>query len=527
MRFDLSRFVQSGKRLLEQGKQHMLTSLQVPRRHAQTSRNFILSESFRQFFTPANLRSLFAKKNIHHLFTAGKQQVVVVREMHRAGHLHPRYLPRLLAGTTRKNRIISSAALFFAVCAFGAAAVAPLAPDASDMPVHTVTQDIQLPTLAEQIASLDVEKHFFMREDRVRLGDTLGTLLTRLGVEDAAATSFIKSDGTARAILQLRAGKMIQAKTDESGQLYWLSMSAADGKEIIVTRTDSGFTASDVAADLERRVEMRSGTINSSLFAATDAAHIPDAVTGKFVDMFSTEIDFRVDLRRGDRFNLVYETYWQNGTYVRPGRILAAEFVNAGRSHQAIWFDNDTSEQGGGYYTFDGKALKKAFLKSPLEFTRVSSGFGSRVHPISGKIKQHKGIDFAAPTGTPIRAAADGVIDFSGWKGGYGNFVTIRHWNPYATSYGHMSRIAPGMKRGTKVRQGDVIGYVGTTGFSTGPHLHYEFLVNNVHQNPRNMDAPTARPLSGEELQRFHLAAADMEHRFALMNPAAIKVAAR
>jgi murein DD-endopeptidase MepM/ murein hydrolase activator NlpD len=416
------------------------------------------------------------------------------------------------------------------VCAFGAAAVVPLTPDISDLPVRSVAEEIRLPDLSEQIASLETEKHYFMREERVRLGDTLGTLLARLGVDDAAAAAFIKSDSTAKAILQLKAGKLMQAKTDDSGVLYWLSTAVSEGREgpardIVVTRTENGFTASTVGAELERRIEMRAGYINSSLFAATDAAQIPDTVTGKFVDMFSTNVDFRSDLRRGDHFNLVYETFWQNGSYVRAGRILAAEFVNGGKTYQAIWFEDAKSEQGGGYYSFDGKSLKRAFLKSPLEFTRISSGFSMRVHPLTGAWKQHKGIDFAAPTGTPIRAAADGTIEFVGNRGGYGNFIIVKHWKPYSTAYGHMSRFASGIRTGSKVRQGDVIGYVGTTGWSTGPHLHYEFRVNNAQQNPLNIDMPNARPLAAGELQQFRAAAADMEHRFSLLNPGIEKVA--
>jgi len=439
-----------------------------------------------------------------------------------------------LFGSSLKTRIVSFVSLFLAMCAFGAAAVVPMeadAPGQSDIPVRSVAEEIQLPSLAEQIASLENQKHFFIREERVRLGDTLGSLMTRLGVSDAAAMAFIKSDSTARGILQLKAGKIVQAKTDESGVLYWLSMSASENKdgpvrEIVVSRAASGFTASNTESELERRIEMRTGYINSSLFAATDAAQIPDSVTGKFVDMFSTNVDFRSDLRRGDHFNLVYETFWQNGTLVRSGRILAAEFVNGGKTYQAIWFDDPNSDQGGGYYSFDGKSLKKAFLKSPLEFTRISSGFSMRVHPLTGAWKQHKGIDFAAPTGTPIRAAADGTIDFIGRRGGYGNFIIVKHWNPYSTAYGHMSRFASGMRSGTKVRQGDVIGYVGTTGWSTGPHLHYEFRVHDAQQNPLNMDMPNARPLTTAELQKFRAVAADMEHRFALMNPDSEKVAA-
>jgi murein DD-endopeptidase MepM/ murein hydrolase activator NlpD len=263
---------------------------------------------------------------------------------------------------------------------------------------------------------------------------------------------------------------------------------------------------------------MRSGTIYSSLFAATDSAEIPDIITNKLVDMFATNIDFSSDLRRGDRFNVVYETFWRNGTFLRSGRILAAEFINAGNIYQAVWFDGIGSRQGG-YYSFDGKSQKKAFLKYPLAFTRVSSAFSMRKHPITGLWKQHKGIDFAAPTGTPIRSAADGTIDFVGRQGGYGNFVIVKHWGAYTTAYGHMSRFNPEMKRGVKVKQGDVIGYVGSTGMSTGPHLHYEFRINGVQRDPRQIEMPNIQPLTASEMEKFRIVVADMRHRFTLMNP--------
>jgi murein DD-endopeptidase MepM/ murein hydrolase activator NlpD len=247
------------------------------------------------------------------------------------------------------------------------------------------------------------------------------------------------------------------------------------------------------------------------------------------VDMFSTDIDFATDLRRGDRFNVVYETFWQNGEYVRAGRVLASEFVNAGKTYQAVWYEDPQSKEGGSYYSFDGKSLKKAFLKSPLEFTRISSGFAMRMHPILGIWKQHKGVDFAAPIGTPIRAAATGVIDFAGTQRGYGNVVVIKHWSNYSTAYAHMSGFASGLRKGMKVNQGDVIGYVGATGWATGPHLHYEFRVNNEPRDPLSVDVPNAQPLAGLELLRFRSVAADMTHRFALLraDDAGIKLAAK
>lgn len=433
---------------------------------------------------------------------------------------------KLLFGSSRKARIVSLSALFLAVCAFGAAGVAPMAPDAADLPVKTITQELAVPSLAEQIAKLENDSQLYLHEERVRPGDTLATLLNRLGVDDDAAARFIKADKIAYQVFQLKAGRKIQAQTTADGKLQQLSTTIADSsssppKTIIISREGVNFNATESSAKLERRIEMHSGEIRSSLFAATDAAQIPDNIATQIVDMFSTNIDFASDLRRGDRFNVIYETFWQNGELVRAGRVLAGEFTNGGTAYQSVWFEEQDGRQGGGYYTVDGKSLKKAFLKSPLEFSRISSGFSGRVHPIFGQWRQHQGVDFAAPTGTPVRASGDGVISFVGTQNGYGNVVEIKHWNNYSTLYAHMSRFASGVKNGTKVSQGEVIGYVGTTGWATGPHLHYEFRVSNQPRDPLSIDVPNAQPLAGADLQRFHTVANDMRHRFALLTPQA------
>lgn len=432
---------------------------------------------------------------------------------------------KTLLGTSRKTRIISATALFLAVCAFGAIGVAPNAPDASDLPVGLIEQQITLPNLAQQIASLEqASPQYYMREEKVRSGDTLATLLNRLGVNDAAAENFIKSDSTARSVLQLRAGKNVQAQTNDDGSLQWLRTTIVSGrddpaKNLLIARNGDDFKAVEETAAIQMRVEMRSGLINSSLFAATDSADIPDAITLQMVDMFSSNIDFTSDLRKGDRFNMVYETYWQNGEFVRTGRVLAGEFINKGNTYQSVWFQEPGAKQGGGYYGFDGKSLKKAFLKYPLAFSRISSNFSMRKHPILNQWRRHAGVDLAAATGTPIRASGDGVLDFAGTQGGYGNFIVIKHWNNYSTAYAHMSRIAPGMRKGSKVSQGDVIGYVGSTGWATGPHLHYEFRVNNVAVNPMSVDVPNAPPMTTAQLKQFRDATKGIMHRFALMQP--------
>jgi murein DD-endopeptidase MepM/ murein hydrolase activator NlpD len=438
-----------------------------------------------------------------------------------------------LAETSRKTRIVAGGAAALALCAFGATAVAPIAPDASDLPVKSVAQDLQLPNLADQIAALQQDQQQFIHEERIRPGDSLGAVFNRLGIEDQQAQAFVRTDKVARSILSLKTGKRIQAETDENGQLLSLHATIADKdqfKTVTVTRKGDKFVSNAAPAQLERRVEMRSRNINSSLYAATDDAvdgsQIPDSVVNQIIEMFSTSIDFRSDLKRGDRFNVVYETFWLDGEMVRTGRILAGEFVNRGVAYQSVWYEDPVTHQGG-YYSLDGKALKKAFLKSPVAFNRISSGFSMRVHPVFGTWKKHEGVDMAAPMGTPIKASGDGVVDFVGTQNGYGNFVVLKHWSNYSTAYGHMSRFASGLHRGQKVSQGDVIGYVGTTGWATGPHLHYEFRIGGQATDPMALKNLQQQPLSPGEMNRFKMAAAEMSHRFSLLSPAGNAMAAR
>ena len=441
----------------------------------------------------------------------------------------------LLTHTSRKTRIVGAGAAALALCAFGAVAVAPVASEPDDIEVKSVAENLALPNLADQIAALQEDEQQFIHQESVRSGDSIGSTLSRMGVDDADAQKFIRTDKLARRVLSLKNGKRLQAETDENGQLLSLraTIPGKDSAPTILTiaRKGEGFVASEAPAKLERRVEMRSREIqSSSLYSATDAnvdgGSIPDSVVGEIVQMFSTNIDFRNDIKRGDRFNVVYETFWLDGEMVKTGRILAGEFINRGTSYQAVWFEDPVSKQGG-YYSLDGKSLKKAFLKSPIAFSRVSSGFSNRVHPISGQWKAHKGIDYAAPTGTPIRAAGDGTVDFAGMGNGYGNMVVLKHWNNYSTAYAHMSRIGTGMRKGAKVSQGQVIGYVGSTGWSTGAHLHYEFRVANVARDPSALKGLTQAPLTAAELTRFKMAAAEMNHRFSLLTPGGNAMAAR
>jgi murein DD-endopeptidase MepM/ murein hydrolase activator NlpD len=247
---------------------------------------------------------------------------------------------------------------------------------------------------------------------------------------------------------------------------------------------------------------MSSAEIRQSLFGATDAAGLTDAIALQLVDIFSSDIDFHRDLRKFDRFSLVYEMFFSRGEPVRSGRVLAAEFTNQGNTYRAVWFEYAPDQ--GGYYTFDGRSLRKQFLRSPLEFSRISSGYSSaRYHPLLREWRAHKGIDYAAPTGTRIRAIADGTVDFAGRQGGYGNLIVLRHQTQYTTWYGHLSGFAKALRSGSRVHQGEIIGYVGATGLATGPHLHYEFRVNNVQKNPLNIAMPAAPPITADQRPRF------------------------
>ena len=416
--------------------------------------------------------------------------------------------------------------------AFGAAGVAPLAPDAADLPVATITEELALPDLSAQINALRETSAPFIVEERVRPGDNLWSLLNRMGVHDAGAANFIRTDAHARTLVSLRSGARLQASISPEGKL--LSMQTLlDGPgnpnnatNLVLEKTIDGFSSRLTEVALEPRVEMRSGQIRSSFFVTADRAQLPDTVTEQLLDIFAGDIDFAAELRQGDYFQVIYESLWHGSEFIRSGRVLAAEFHHNGNHRQAIWFGTGDGQRGN-YYDASGKSLKKAFLKSPLPVSRITSGFAMRMHPISGEWTQHKGIDFAAPEGTPIRATADGAIDFSGVQNGYGNVVIIKHGPVYSTVYAHMSRIAMDRRAGTRVAQGDVIGYVGSTGWSSGPHLHYEFRVNQEARDPSTIALPPAVALSAMELPQFRKRVADITHRFAVMSPNPVTLASR
>ena len=417
-------------------------------------------------------------------------------------------LARLLSGS-RLFRVAAMLVLPFigVVAAFG------IAPDTVTEPVvrKQVVQELTLPA-----ASLVADAaEGYWQEERIQRGDTLAALLARLGADDDAALQFLRNTRTARTLYQLAPGRTVRARIAADGRLLVLRYQSG-GKVLNVERRGNEFNASEEAVDLERRVLMKSGEIRSSLFAATDAAGLSDAVAIQVADIFSTDIDFHRDLRRGDHFSVVYEMFYDRGEPVRAGRVLAAEFINVGKLYRAVYFQY--SEGQGGYYTPDGRNIRKAFLRSPLEFSRISSGFSNRFHPILKQWRAHKGIDYAAPTGTRVKATGDGVVEFVGrHAGGYGNLVVLRHQSKYTTWYGHLSGFAKGIRKGARIAQGEVVGYVGATGLATGPHLHYEFRINDVHQNPLRVVLPAAPPIGAELKPAFDAATASLSQQLSLL----------
>ena len=374
---------------------------------------------------------------------------------------------------------------------------------AYDLERSLVREPIALP----QFEAVSSPPARFTTQERVLRGDTVAALFERLGIGDSSAMAFLRSDATGRAIFrQLVPGRMMQAETGTQGELLALRYFLSPASLLEVMRAGDGFTARSRAVAEPPRLFYRTATIRSSLFAATDAAGIPDAIAMQIARVFATDIDFHTELRRGDRLAVVYEMIYDSGELITAGRILAAEFVNDGRTYHAVLF---TDEEGGdGYYSLDGSNRAKAFLRSPVEFSRVSSGFGGRVHPVFRSWRAHTGVDFAAPHGTRVIAAADGTVVSAGGRGGYGNAVEIRHGGSIATLYAHLSGFAKGIRPGARVRQGEPIGYVGATGYATGPHLHYEFKVSGMHQDPMRVALPKAEPVPARLKDHFMQVAA-------------------
>lgn len=377
-----------------------------------------------------------------------------------------------------------------AVTAFG---IAPIAPDAAKLPRTTIAHPFEPPGLPAQLLALASQNILLSRTELTRASDTVDTLLKRLGVFDPTLATFMRANNDTRRLFEGKPGKQVVARVDADGTPSELvarfapanvALQQTHFNRVTIERSSGSWRAHAELAPLQAQVRVGGGTIGSTLFAATDEANLSDSIAVQLVELFAGDIDFHRQLRKGDTFSLVYEMLladdqpitWADGT----GRILAAEFVNAGKVHQVLWYTDNLGK--GEYFGPDGRSRRRTFLASPMAFSRVTSGFAARLHPILRDWRAHRGVDYAAPTGTPVRTVGDGMVEFVGWQNGYGNVVTVEHGNNRSTLYAHLSHID--VRRGQKVEQGQRIGTVGATGWATGPHLHFEFRVGGQHQDP-------------------------------------------
>ena len=427
-------------------------------------------------------------------------------------HTHPR----------RITAVIAALLLGSGGAAYGVASLAPSAPTGA---LRLVSEPVTLPNaLQPQADLLDAHTFTLYRSEKVLATDTPESLLARLGLADPAAAAFLRKNATMRQALFNRAGRTVTAEASERQELQalrvrWIDADCGDSnfKRLVMERAGQDFSVRIETAPLTASQRIASGVIRSTLYGATDDAQLPDGVTRQLIQIFDSSIDFHRGLQRGDRFSIVYETLEADNEPLRAGKILSAEFVNRGKAREAVWFQEEGAAKGD-YYSLNGQSLHGAYLASPLAVSRltITSGFGMRNHPILGYSREHTGVDYGAPTGTPVRAIGDGVVQFAGVQRGYGNVIYIRHRNQHDTTvYAHLSRI--GVKVGERVAQGEDIGAVGATGRATGPHLHFEYRVDNHPQNPVQMLAEQheAEPMSPASKAAFAKVAADMQTQLA------------
>lgn len=370
-------------------------------------------------------------------------------------------------------------------------------------------QDLALPAPehATQASIADQETEVPVDEERwhtikIKSGDTLSDIFAQLDLKPQLLHTILSLGDETATLKRLHPGEIIKFKLAEQSQLMELMYDIDPTRSLRVWSGNDGYQTSLIERPIERRVVHSAGVITSSLFEAAQDAGMSDSLTMQLAGIFGWDIDFALDIRDGDRFSVIYDDLYVDGERLRHGDILAAEFINRGETFKAVRYTDPSGVTN--YYTPDGDSMRKAFLRSPVDFSRISSGFSmGRFHPVLNRIRAHKGVDYASPTGTPIKATGDGKVSFAGIKGGYGKVVELQHGSRYSTLYGHMSRFGKGIRNGSTVRQGQIIGYVGMTGLATGPHLHYEFRVDGVHRNPLKVQFPDAAPIAAKYKQDF------------------------
>ncbi len=416
--------------------------------------------------------------------------------------------------TSTGKRLASALAAALSVATLTAFAVAPL----TEEPLPPNLRIIEPVALAPQPLATEGQ---FLRQAVISRGESLGSLFRKLGDQDRDLVDFVRTDATARKLLRLQPGTTVRAEVDQNNQIQSLGYplhGAADSEppamRLELERGDGQWQARIVPMVMDRTLVTRTATITSSLFAAADQAGIPDPITAQIPEIFASDMDFHRDVREGDKLRVVYETFSDPDTLSdgQPGKLLAVEYLAQNRRLEAVWFEREDGE--GDFYNFEGRTLRKTFLRAPMEFTRISSGFSlGRRHPVFQDWRAHKGIDYAAPVGTKIRTIGEGVVEFAGVQRGYGRVVIVKHDKERSTLYAHMSKFAPKIAEGVKLSQGQVIGYVGQTGWASGPHLHFEFLINGEPNDPAAVLPPPEPPLNLQALARFREDTGDLLQR--------------
>ncbi len=373
----------------------------------------------------------------------------------------------------------------------------------TERPLSQASLDIQLPdrpllSFAER--GLVGSEQFIHKAVTVQKGQTLSGIFTDMGLSQALLLKIAHFNEDSKRLVKVMPGNDIHFTLTPEGELTQLRYQASEFEELIIHHDMQQISTEIITHDQQIRLVNAQGVISNSLFGAGKAAGLTDNMVMKLANIFSWDIDFVLEIRSGDSFSLIYEQVYKNGDYLTDGKILAASFTNQGKTYEAVYYED--ADGDGSYYAPDGRAMKKAFLRAPLNFSYISSNFNpKRKHPITNRVKAHRGIDYRAPTGTPVYAAGSGRVIEAAYNKYNGNYVFIQHPNGIVTKYLHFSRKA--VKKGARVKQGQTIGYVGSTGLSTAPHLHYEFIYNGVHRNPRTVSLPKSKPLSSDLMTDF------------------------
>lgn len=365
---------------------------------------------------------------------------------------------------------------------------------------HTTTKS-SLPK--NSVAPIE-DADFHTQHYTIQAGDSLSSIFLKFKLGFTELHQIVHENKFGLNFARITPGKSLVIKTDDIGNLEQLIYKRNLVETLIATRSNQGFSVELLTKDIEKRLSSTQVSITTSLFIDGKNAGLSDKLIMQIADIFAWDVDFALSLRNGDQFTAVYETEYIDGVEINTGNIIAAEFINRGKAYTAVRFEDLKGKAN--YYTPDGKSMRKAFLRSPVDFARISSRFNlKRKHPVLNRIRAHKGVDYAAKTGTPIKTTGNGKIIFKGHKGGYGRVIIIQHGQRYSTLYAHLSKYRGGLKKGSKVNQGQVIGYVGKSGLATGPHLHYEFRVNGAHRNPLTVKLPHDRPIKKALMADFKI----------------------